>query len=272
MDNQTFDRFRDIIYERCGIVLSSEKQALLSSRIQKRLRARGLANERAYLEIIEIDASGEELIQLIDAISTNTTYFWREFEHFELFANILNEWKSQNKASYRIWCAASSFGQEPYTLAMQVCEVLSARNNNVRILATDISTKALKRAQDGIYADEDIKKLPQHLRQKYFSQVAGEEDALFTQWEVNRELRSLLLFKRLNLVEYPYPLKGPLDVIFCRNVMIYFDVPTRQKIIDEMCRVLAPGGYLFLSLSESLLGIQHQLDRAGPSVFRKRMS
>jgi chemotaxis protein methyltransferase CheR len=271
MDSQTFERFRDIIYERCGIVLSDEKQSLLSSRIQKRIRAHGLENERAYLEIIEVDASGEELIQLIDAISTNTTYFWREAEHFALFANILKEWKSQNKSSYRIWCAASSFGQEPYTLAMQVCESLSLRNDSVRILATDISTKALKRAQDGVYADEDIKKLPQHLRQRYFAQVARDDDALFSHWSVNQELRSLILFKRLNLIEYPYPLKGPLDVIFCRNVMIYFDVPTRQRIIDEMCRVLAPGGFLFLSLSESLLGIQHQLDRSGPSVFRKRM-
>jgi chemotaxis protein methyltransferase CheR len=269
MDTQTFARFRDLIYERCGIVLSNEKQALLSSRIQKRLRAKGLASEKQYLEIIEIDASGEELIQLIDAISTNTTYFWREAEHFALFERILNDWKAEGKTHYRIWCAASSYGQEPYTLAMKVHQVLGASQFDARILATDISTKALKRASDGVYADEDIKKLPTQLRDKYFKQTESDDDALFSHWAVNKTVRELVLFKRLNLIEFPYPLKGPLDVIFCRNVMIYFDLSTRQKIIDEMTRLLAPGGFLFLSLSESLLGIVHSLERAGLSIFRK---
>lgn len=269
MEPAIFERFRDLIYQQCGIALRPDKTALLASRIQKRIRERGLKNESEYLDIIELDIDGPELIQLIDAISTNTTYFWREAEHFEILGNIFDTWKSQNKSSYKIWCAAASTGQEPYILAMEALEHIPPTKFDVRILATDVSTKALKASLDGIYTNNDVSKLPSEKRNKFLTKIQPALVSGDPQWKVVPELSELILFKRLNLVNFPYPIKGPMDIIFCRNVMIYFDVQTRQKIVNEFVRLLSPGGFLFLSLSESLLGIEHSLTKYSTSVYQK---
>lgn len=268
MDQQLYLKFREIIYRNSGIVLSQDKIPLLSGRIQKSLRKRGLSSEEQYLEIIESDATGEELKGLLNSISTNTTYFWREPEHFDKFAELLAGWKKQGRKKIRVWCAAASSGQEPYTLAIKMHQVMPPGNFDCKLLATDISTKVLNIALEAKYTNEDISRLPTDIQQRYFEAVESDPKAPYMSKLVN-EVRQMVLFKRLNLIDVPYPIKGPLDVIFCRNVMIYFDQPVRQKIISEFERVMAPGGYLFLSHSESLLGIQHKLERGGTSIFIK---
>lgn len=261
MDKQTFAEYKNLIYRESGIVLQQEKMSLLVNRIQKRIRSLGVSDETEYLKIIESDLSGEELTLLIDAISTNVTYFYREEKHFEILGSILE--KSKNKHKYRIWCAAASSGEEPYSIALEALEHANPLARDFKILATDICTKVLRRAVDGIYNEKDLEKIPDNLRTAHFKQYSE------SQWQVSNDLKSLLTFKQFNLIKFPYPLSGPLDIIFCRNVMIYFDVETRQKIINEFCRLLAVGGYLFVSHSENLLGIQHPLKKFDSSVFRK---
>lgn len=271
MEPHVFERYRQLIYRKSGIVLSPEKKSLLASRIQKRIRAHGLSSEAEYLNVIETDATAAELVHLIDAISTNTTYFWREPEHFQLLGQILKDWRAQGRNKVRIWCAAASTGQEPYTLAMEALENMQGPKFDVKILATDVSTKVLKIAREGIYDEPDVAKLPSTKQSRFFTKLPLASDRLESQCQVSQELANLILFKQLNLIEFPYPIKTSLDIIFCRNVMIYFDVKTRQQIVDECARLLAPGGLLFLSLSESLLGITHNLQKYGTSVYQKRV-
>lgn len=266
MEQIIFEKFRSIIYRESGIVLPPEKLPLLSSRIQKRLSALGLKSERDYLDIIELDVSGDELVNLIDVVSTNVTHFYREEAHFSTYREILTALATTGKKEIKIWCAAASSGEEPYTLAIEAEEALKATAAKYKILATDICTKVLKVAMQASYGIEPTEKIPSDLKRKYLHAVQlGGRNIM----QINEELTRNLLFKKLNLVSFPYPLRGPLDIIFCRNVMIYFDKPTRERIVNEFWRLTAPGGYLFLSHSENLLGIDHQFTKILGSVYRK---
>lgn len=272
MDQRVFERFRELIYRESGIALHAEKISLLSNRIQKRMRELKLSAPEDYLEVIETDLSRQELVALLDAISTNTTYFFRESAHFLTFQRILQEVRTSKRSKpLKIWCAASSTGEEPYTLAYYLRETLDWSHQSGRILATDISTRALERATAGVYSAEQTLKLPPEIRRGMFPDMSSSvfKEPAGIKVRIDPDLQALVLFKRLNLIQFPYPLKGPLDVVFCRNVMIYFDTPTRQRIVSEIERLLAPGGYLFLSHSENLLGITHHLTRVETSVFQK---
>lgn len=265
MDNGTFETFRQIIYRKSGIVLTPQKLPLLSNRIQKRLTQLGIEEEAEYLKVIELDGSGDELNALIDAISTNVTSFYREEAHFLAYRELLRDWHEGGQQEFRVWCAAASSGEEPYTLAFEAEEALQGAYD-YKILATDICTKVLKRAVQGIYSLPATEKIPCAIREAYTELVMhnGEE------WRtIHPTIRRRILFKKMNLVEFPYPLKGPFDVIFCRNVMIYFDTPTRARIVQEFSRLLRSGGYLFLSHSENLLGFDHGLEKIGSSVYLK---
>jgi chemotaxis protein methyltransferase CheR len=265
MELRIFSRFKKIVYDHSGIVLTEEKLPLLSNRLQKRLKALGIPTEGEYLNIIELDQSGAELWQLIEAVSTNTTHFYREAQHFAVLDRILKQWWAKGKRSFKIWCAAASSGEEPYTIAFQLAQSIKPPESELKFLATDINTKVLAKAQAGRYSAQSIKGIPHEVQGKFLSP----SDPSGESWIVNPEIRSRILFKKLNLVEFPYPLQGEVDIIFCRNVMIYFDVETRAKIIAEFERLLAGSGYLFISLSESLLGIEHGLKKADTSVFQK---
>lgn len=270
MDLQIFERFRALIYKESGIVLHPEKITLLDNRIQKRLRELRLKDPGEYFQIIETDASGDELINLIDSISTNVTYFYREPDHFQTLAKVINEWKGAGTLSkLRIWCAAASSGEEPYTIAFTALENIDPVRTELKILGTDICTKVLRKAQEGRYPERELQAVPASARSRFLEVCPDAPGEMF---QVKESVQQYLLFKKLNLTRYPYPLRGPLDIIFCRNVMIYFDGPTRQKIVTEFLRLLRPGGYLFLSHSESLLGIEHSLEPCGRSVFRKPSS
>ncbi|NLF26040.1 MAG: chemotaxis protein CheR [Deltaproteobacteria bacterium] len=265
MQRKDFDRLRYIIYEACGISLSKDKIPLVVNRISKRQRALGIKSQQEYLRIIEEEKDPEEFVKFIDAISTNTTYFYREKQHFELLTELFKKDSSKGR-EIKLWCAAASSGEEPYTLAMTACESLNLRRTPFRMLATDICTKVLDRAVMGRYTEKQVENIPKLLRQKYFDREATGKEKYF---QATAQLRELILFKRLNLSKFPYPVRGPFDYIFCRNVMIYFDAPLREKVINAFYSLLRRGGYLFIGHSENLLGLQHSFKGVQASVFRK---
>ncbi len=262
MDNSVFKEFCALIHKESGIYLPPEKEQLLANRIQKRLRSLGLKNEEKYLEIIELDISGQELTLLLDAISTNVTYFYREERHFQILEELLKKHKASSAQEVKIWCAASSSGEEPYTLSMVASEV----GCKTRILATDISTRVLNKALGRCYEEKQLEKLPMAYRAKYFRKVIKDEEPYF---EVTKDVADRVIFKRLNLAKFPIPLNGGIDMIFCRNVMIYFKKDLRAKLVEEFLRLLKPGGYLFLSHSENLLGIDHPFKTTATAVYQK---
>ncbi len=253
MHKIVFDELRKIVYENSGISLSDKKATLVSSRINKRLRFLRLTSYEDYLEFLKTDVTGDELVHFLDVISTNTTKFYREAVHFEILASLMEQWIGQKQRRFRIWCAAASSGEEPYTLAMTILESVKGARVDVKILATDISSKVLAKAQTGVYRPEAVAEIPKHLLLGYFTKIREGEDYHF---QAGNKLKNLITYKRLNLAEPPFPMKGPLDVVFCRNVMIYFDNAVRKRLIDNTFSLLKPGGYLMTGHSESLASIR----------------
>ncbi|MBN2714775.1 MAG: protein-glutamate O-methyltransferase CheR [Deltaproteobacteria bacterium] len=268
MQQNIFNRFRDIAYERAGISLGEQKKELVSARVAKRQRALNIPNVRDYLQYLESEHNGDELIHFLDAISTNFTHFMREKSHFELLESELIHWKKNGCEKFRIWCAASSSGEEPYSLAITVADTFGAALPDVRILATDINTTVLKTASAGEYPEKALEALSRQQRMNYFEQL--QTDKGDEKWyRAKPGIRDLLIFKRLNLATPPYPMKGPLDVVFCRNVMIYFDRVVRQRLISEVERLIKPEGLLIIGHSETLAGLTTGLKAVKPSVYRK---
>jgi chemotaxis protein methyltransferase CheR len=220
----------------------------------------------AYLQLVLDDKNGSELTRLIDSISTNTTYFYREPRQFDVFRNFLTETRRSGRGDIKIWCAAASTGEEPYTILFETLEVFDPLTTTVRILASDISTRALEVASQGMYQNETVKPVPDTLRLRFMEPISLPEGDF---WRVKQHLKKYILFKRFNLTKFPFKLQGSIDAIFLRNVMIYFDQPTRQAIVDEMVRMLTPGGLLFIGVTESLLGINHNLTKVDTSIFKK---
>jgi chemotaxis protein methyltransferase CheR len=265
IDEKTFQEFADLIYDKAGIHLGPHKRALLTSRLAKRMRKLGIQDFRHYYEHIRKDQTQNELVKLLDAISTNVTQFYREPRHFEILHDLARNWEDQGQARFRIWCAAASSGEEPYTIAITLAEALR-NSRDARILATDISTQVLETAQTGIYTKKRLHKVPAKLMERYFHRVRGNEEETF---RVNSAIKDMIQFKRLNLATPPFPMRGPLDVIFCRNVMIYFDNTVRKHLLDEMYRLLKPGGYLMVGHAESLSGMLSHFKSVEPSVYVK---
>lgn len=263
LENDVYLSIRNLVYRKAGINLGAGKQALVQARLGKRLRALELDDYRSYLEYLMADASGEEVVQLLDVISTNHTYFFRESEHFGYLTDFLRQHLSAGNSKLRIWCAAASTGEEPYTLAMVGLEACQGRNIDLRILATDISTRVLRACLNGIYTSEKIQEIPDELVRRWWKQTENGD------WSAHKSLRDVLTFSRLNLMETPYPMKGPFDVIFCRNVMIYFDQSGRETFVREAIRLLRPGGLLVVGHAESLAGLPHNLKTLKPSVYLK---
>ena len=269
MDKRTFDALRKLIYDKSGITLGEGKEALVSARIGKRLRALGLSTPEEYLKYLNSDECDDnELVELLDVISTNVTSFFREPAHFDFMADYIQKLVHDGKNKIRIWCAASSSGEEPYTLAMTFMENAAGFRGDCRILATDISTKILRMAKAGEYNDQKIQGVPPALRSRYFSLTAGPGGKVY---KANPEIADMITFSRLNLSTPPFPMKGPFDLIFCRNVMIYFDNVVRQRLLEQFERLLSPGGYLMVGHSESLAGLRTSLETVKPSVYHKKL-
>jgi chemotaxis protein methyltransferase CheR len=262
---ETFVRFCELVYRKAGIKLGSQKEALVSARVGKRMRKLGLTDFETYYRLVSKDETGEELVELLNAISTNVTHFFRESRHFDFLGQSLKRWEAEGQTRFRIWCAASSTGEEPYSIAITVKESLRDCPD-IKILATDISTKVLGLARDGLYSMRQMEKVPESAMRKYFEKedVQGE-----TKYRVVNELKKMVSFARLNLAEPPFPMKGPFDVVFCRNVMIYFDNEVRRKLLADAYRLLKPGGYLMVGHAESLSGMLSNFKSVEPSVYVK---
>lgn len=262
---QHYDEIRDLVYRKAGIALGESRQALVQARLSKRLRALGLEEFEEYVEYLRRDDSGEEIVELLDVISTNFTSFFREERHFQLLTEIVQKAVAAKARQFRLWCAAAATGEEPYTLSMVIQEASEGRIPDIKILATDISTRALRACQAGRYDEARLKTVPDASRRRWFRKDDDE-------FVATPELRAPLRFSRLNLMEAPYPMKGPFDVIFCRNVMIYFDKDGRTKFVQQALRLLAPGGILVVGSSESLAGIAVGMETLMPSVYRKGLA
>jgi chemotaxis protein methyltransferase CheR len=270
IDTAQYEFIRHLVYDQSRINLGPDKKELVSSRLRKRLVALKLDSMESYCDLLRSRAGEDEVMDLLDAISTNVTDFFREAHHFDfLKSNVLPDWKkNRNRGQpFRVWSAACSSGEEPYTLAVVLAEALAGGSDeDWRIQATDISTRVLKKAEHAVYRQERLKLPSADLLRRYFQKGVGEWDGHF---RVKNALREHVQFRRVNLIEWPYPFTEKFHAIFCRNVMIYFDRKTQEQLIPKLAEQLTPGGHLFVGHSESLVGIDHGLESLRPSIYRK---
>lgn len=260
----------DLVRAKCGINLTAQKRNLVIARLQQELRAGGFGSFRDYYEYVLRDQSGRALLRLVDRISTNHTFFFREKEHLDFLKNtvlpqICRTITQKGGREIRVWSAGCASGEEPYSLAMVLSDYFGddLRNFDVGILATDISVTALEKAKAGIYSKEEIVRVPPLYRQRYFVPLNN------GRWAVREELKQLVLFRRLNLIRSDYPFKGRFHAIFCRNVMIYFDPLTQRALLQRFHKYTEPGGYLFVGHAEAIdrsLGLWRFVN---PSVYQK---
>lgn len=257
-----FDKFRRLAYDKFGLNLTEGKQDLVAARLGKKLRELKLPSYEAYYDLVLADRTGESLIALIDALSTNHTSFLREASHFDFIVSRVLP-ALRKRAAIEIWSAPCSTGEEPYSIAVTLLEHLGTPPKpGLRIRATDVSTRALAVAQKGVYATERLGAMPLPLIRKYFTQSGP------GMFQIKPEVRRMIEFERVNLIE-PMRAGRLFPIIFCRNVMIYFDKPTQERVIANLSQFLEPGGYLMIGHSESLMGVRHDLQYVQPSVYRK---
>jgi chemotaxis protein methyltransferase CheR len=266
-----YEKISRLVYEQCGINLHEGKKELVKARLGKRLREGNFKSFGEYYRHVLTDEGTAELISMIDSLSTNLTYFFREESHFQTLRNILklqvNPAKQDGLSEkMRIWSAGCSTGEEPYSLAMTIHESLNGCQGDVKIMATDISTRVLHTADKGIFGKERLNNVPPAILKKYFQMGFG---ACEGQFLIKKSIRDMVQFSRFNLMDTP-PSNYRFDIIFCRNVMIYFDKPTQEGLVNRFYRCLNRGGYLFVGHSESLTGLSHQLKYIEPSVYRKQ--
>ncbi|AQT66878.1 Chemotaxis protein methyltransferase [Anaerohalosphaera lusitana] len=272
--NLTDDDFRQVsrvIYEHCGINLHDGKKELVRARLAKRMRVTKRRSISDYLSYALRDHSGKEFSLLVDAISTNLTSFFREQKHFdflcdEFLPSLITKKRASGDKVVRAWSAGCSSGEEPYSLAITLLsELKNAPEFQVKILATDISTTVLDRARTGIYPEKRVAPVPAELKHRYLIREKSDGEKMF---RVAKILRECIYFGQLNLMQ-EWPIKVPLDFIFCRNVMIYFDKPTQERLVNRYYDILQPGGVLFTGHSESLTGIKHRFRYVQPTIYAK---
>lgn len=259
--NADFERVRKLIYQHAGISLSPVKQDMVYSRLARRLRATGKQTFGEYLDLLE-KSGGDEWEKFVNSLTTNLTSFFREPHHFPIFAEHLR--KLGSRRPIRVWCSAASTGEEPYSIAITVAETFGSNCSHVSIIASDLDTNVLATAQKGVYPLERVEKLsPERLRKFFLRGTGGQEGYV----SVRPELKSMIQFQRLNLLDQSYAVKGPLDVIFCRNVMIYFDKPTQYKILARFAPMMQPDGLMFAGHSESFLHAADLFKSQGKTVY-----
>lgn len=255
---QDFEKVRKLIYDYAGIALSPTKHDMVYGRLARRLRALGLSTFQQYLQILE-RGNSKEFELFTNSLTTNLTSFFREAHHFDMFRQHLTENKSQG--SFSIWCSASSTGEEPYSIAISACEAFDSLRPPVKIIATDLDTNVLETAKNAIYNGEEVQKLAPQRVQRYFNKLAD------GRYAVKQELRDMIVYRRLNLVEANWMIRGPFDAIFCRNVMIYFDKPTQLKILQRFAPLMRATGLLFVGHSENLYHASDIFKLRGKTVY-----
>lgn len=257
----------DFIYSRFGIRLGEQKRTLLAGRLSKRVRELGLGSFAEYFSLVNRDGSGGELTELLNLITTNHTFFFRERDHFDFLSGVaLPELCADpGLREIRIWSAGCATGEEAYSAAMTAADFLDRRGGGraAAVLATDISLAALGGAREGVYGEARLRELPRPYLSAYFERRGPDEYA------VAKRIRDMVLFKRLNLMAERFPFKGSFDVVFCRNVMIYFDEASRTRLVRSLYEVTRPGGYLFVGHSESLPKADCPFDYLRPAIYRK---
>ena len=266
-----YEFIRDLVYRHSRINLGPDKKALVSARLGKRLRATNLSTITDYCRFLQGSGNEDELSNLIDVISTNHTFFFREPAHFDFLRDrawpeLRDRARKENWPHLAIWSAASSSGEEPYSLAIALAELETRDKWGWRMEATDISHRILSRARQGIYPSNVVERIEKPLVSRYFLKGFGPQDGKYC---VKSSLQKRITFRQLNLLDSSVPYTQPFHVIFCRNVMIYFDRPTQEELIRRLTRLLVPGGYLMVGHSESLTAISHTLKSVAPATYRK---
>jgi len=270
MRDSDFEFIRTLVYERSRISLDYHKRELVAARLAKRLRATQIASVDDYCRLIRLPDQEEERSMLIEAISTNHTFFFREGSHFEFVRSIAvpemaERAKRERCPRFYAWSAACSSGEEPYSLAMTLDDTVDAKTWSWHVEATDISTRVLDVAQKAIYKTESVAGKAPPWAMGYFQRGIGPQEGNF---RIKPSIRAHVSFRQLNLLAGPPPFTEPMHVIFCRNVMIYFDKATQEELVNKLSRRLVPGGYLIVGHSESLTGISHRLQLVEPAVYR----
>lgn len=262
LEAQEFEKFRRLAYDKFGLNLTDAKHDLVAARLGKKLRELKIPSYKAYYDLVVADRTGQSLIALIDALSTNHTSFLREASHFDFLLKYVLP-GLRKRAAIDIWSAPCSTGEEPYSIALTLLEHLGMPPKPaLRIRATDISTKVLAVAKKGAYAADKLGSMPAPLIRKYFTQAGPGS------FQICSEIRDMIQFERFNLIE-PMRATRKFPIIFCRNVMIYFDKPTQERVVASLSQFLEPGGYLMIGHSESLMGVRHGLVYVQPAIYRK---
>ena len=267
LTDREFCLISELVYRRFGINLTEQKKALVRGRLNSLVKSQGFANFEDYYNAVVNDRTESSLLSLIDRISTNHSFFFREGDHFEFLKGIVlpdlcRKIEGRQKTDLRIWCAGCAAGEEPYTIAMVLHEYNSLMGWNIGILATDISTSALEQAKEGIYPSGRLDKVPAQYR-KYFKKLDSDSYA------VKNIIKQKVLFKRLNLIRNDFPFKGKFHLVFCRNVMIYFDQETRKILVTNLHRYMHDGSYLFIGHSESLGRESEKFRYIQPTVYMR---
>jgi chemotaxis protein methyltransferase CheR len=258
--DEDFERVRKLIYEHAGISLSGSKRQLVYSRVGRRLRALGLERFRDYIDLVE-GGDLEEREAFTNALTTNLTSFFREEHHFPILAGLLGKIRGRPAM---LWCAACSTGEEPYSMAITAAEALGSLSPPVRILASDVDTSVLAKAGHGTYPMDRLERISQERLRRFFMKGTG---ANAGQARVRQELKDLITFRQVNLLHDNWPVRGPLDAIFCRNVMIYFDKPTQYEVLKKMAPLLGEGGLLFAGHSENFHHATDLIRPLGKTVY-----
>jgi chemotaxis protein methyltransferase CheR len=270
LTSQDFNRLSGFIYNNYGIKLPITKKTMLESRLQKRLTKLGFTSYTSYCDFLfSKEGLAKELVPMIDIVTTNKTDFFRESSHFKFLTdNVLPKFNPERieSKSLRIWSAACSSGEEPYSIAITLKEYSQTQPTNFTILGTDISSEILEKAKLSVYDEEKIEGIPLSLKKKYFLKS---KDRAFGKVKLMPEIRSHVSFKRLNLMDKSYEVGAEMDIIFCRNVLIYFDRSTQEAVINKLAGKLKRGGYFFLGHSESISNMRVPLQQIVPTIFRK---
>lgn len=271
MSEKEFRQISDLVYQHCGINLHDGKKELVQARLAKWIRQGGFKTFENYIQHVLEDKTGKEFSILIDSLSTNLTSFFREYQHFEylnekLLPSLLERKRKEQNFRLRGWSAGCSSGEEPYSIAITLLEAVGGQGRwDMKLLATDISTRMLTTARQGLYEQERVAAVAPMLKNKYLMPVSMDGQKAF---QVADAVRNIVIFKYLNLMK-DWPVRGPLDFIFCRNVMIYFDKPTQQTLVNRFWDMLGSKGILFTGHSESLTGIQHKFEYIQPTIYMK---
>lgn len=259
-----FERVRALIYRQAGISLADSKQEMVYSRLARRLRATGIQSFAKYLDDLEAGRMSDEWESFTNALTTNLTSFFREAHHFPLLAEHAARLRGRPGDPLTIWCSASSTGEEPYSIAMTLCEAFNTLTPPVQIIATDIDTNVLATASEGVYGDDRVEKMSPERLKRFFLRGKGRHEGMV---RVRPELRQLVTFRQLNLLADSWPVSGQFDAIFCRNVMIYFDKETQRKILSRFVPLMKPHALLFAGHSENFLYVSDALRLRGKTVY-----